>query len=86
MYSVLYVIKSSDVIACAVAFSQQTFSVDEDGGPARVDVVACNMLPDDFDIVINTRDGSASGMVVSNQWIALHSYYVVNNVEELLFD
>ena len=44
------------------------------------------MLPDDFNIVINTRDGSASGMVVSNQWIALHSYYVVNNVEELLFD
>ena len=54
--------KLFDLTACAVSFSQSTFSVNEDSGPARIDVVACNTLPADFDIVINTRNGSAGGM------------------------
>lgn len=50
-----------NLAACTIAFSQATYVVNEQSGPARIDVVACNSLAADVDITINTRDGSASG-------------------------
>ena len=52
---------SSCVIACTVAFSQPNFVVNENSGQARIEVVACNLLPANSDIMISTMEGSATG-------------------------
>ena len=51
----------SYVTACSVAFSQSNFVANENSGQARIEIVACNLLPANFDIMINTMEGSAIG-------------------------
>ena len=55
---------SSRVTACTVAFGQPNFDVDEDSGQASIEVVACNSLPANFDIMITTMEGSATGELI----------------------
>jgi len=57
----LKVVISCNVIACAINFNQPSYDVNENGGSAQIIVVACNVLPADYNIMVTTRDGSASG-------------------------
>ena len=52
---------SSFATACTVAFSQPNFVANENSGQASIEVVVCNPLPEEFNILINTTDGSATG-------------------------
>jgi len=57
----LKVVISCNVTACAINFDQSSYDVNEDGGSVQIVVVACNMLPADYNLMVTTRDGSASG-------------------------
>ena len=56
-----YVFISSVVTACAINFNQSSYDVNENRGPAQIVVVACNILPADYNVIVTTRDGSANG-------------------------
>ena len=57
----LKVVISCNVIACAINFNQSLYDVNENGGSAQVVVAACNELPADYNVIVTTRNGSASG-------------------------
>ena len=49
------------LIVCTVEFSQPSYTVKEGSTSAQIEVVACNSLPENFDIMVTSRDGSATG-------------------------
>ena len=44
-----------------VEFSQPSYTVNEGSTSPQIEVVACNSLPENFDIMVTTRDESATG-------------------------
>jgi len=58
MYTVYY---ASSVIDSAVTFSQSTYRVDEDDGPAQPILVLSNPLSTDITVQVSSNDITATG-------------------------
>lgn len=52
-----------------MAFGQPNFVVTENSGQASIEIVACNSLPANFDIMITTMEGSATGELIVYDYV-----------------
>ena len=48
-------------LAITVMFSESTYNVSEDGGPAQLKIVLSNPSSTDVTVQVTTNDGSATG-------------------------